>query len=568
MSSRTVTATLIATIAALAPAVGPAIVRAGSYHVYTCRTPEGEVAPADGWGGAKTGTYTYAEDTCADPGGALIAALGDQAARTANTDDAEWTFTAPVESTIAGAVLWRAGDADGGAAANATYQFWLAGPSETAIYDECVAALGCTTQGLIGDPSSPENRVVVPGEAFGTHLYAKASCGGVNEFKCKEGQHDPNGYAAVVYLYAADITLEQGVGPSVGSVGGELAGAASVSGTSDVAFAATDPGAGVYEAVFAIDGSVVQRTPLDENGGRCHDVGETTDGLPAFLYVQPCMRSVSADVGLDTTRVPNGAHHLVVSVLDAAGNGATVLDRTVTIANASAAAAGASGVVGGALGQPNGTNASAPALLRLAWKGARGTRLVSAYGHAHAVLGRLTTPSGLPISGARLEVLETPTSTGAASQAGGSPLTGPDGRFTLRVPTGASSRILRVLYRAHVGDAVPAASGALRLVVRAGVSLTVAPRISGVGRSIFFRGRALGGPVPAGGKLLVLEARSAGGRWLKFDVLRSDRRGRFHASYRFRFPGPVTYQFRAVSEMEGDYPYAAGSSRPVTVREL
>src|SRR6478672_9240325 len=101
---------------------------AGSYHVYTCRTPAGESAPADGWSGSKTGTYTYAEDTCARPSGALVAALGDQPRRTANTDVATWAFAAPANVHLASATLWRAGDADGGAAINATYEFWFAGP--------------------------------------------------------------------------------------------------------------------------------------------------------------------------------------------------------------------------------------------------------------------------------------------------------------------------------------------------------------------------------------------------------------------------------------------------------
>ena len=114
---------------------------------------------------------------------------------------------------------------------------------------------------------------------------------------------------------------------------GELASAPAVRGPSDLTFDATDPGSGVYEALFSVDGQVVQRTVLDDNGGRCRDVGQTTDGLPAFLYVQPCPPSVSADVPFDTTKVSNGAHHLVVSVIDAAGNAAPVLDRTVTVAN-------------------------------------------------------------------------------------------------------------------------------------------------------------------------------------------------------------------------------------------
>src|SRR5690242_19205946 len=82
---------------------------AGTYHLYTCRTPNGESAPADGWSGSKTGTYTYVEDTCSRPGGSLAAALGDQPARQANTDVATWAFNAPTGTHLIAATLWRAG---------------------------------------------------------------------------------------------------------------------------------------------------------------------------------------------------------------------------------------------------------------------------------------------------------------------------------------------------------------------------------------------------------------------------------------------------------------------------
>ena len=118
---------------------------------------------------------------------------------------------------------------------------------------------------------------------------------------------------------------------------GELASASTVSGTSDVAFDASDPGSGVYEAVFSVDGQVVQSTVLNENGGRCRNVGQTTTGCRRSCTCSRARPSVSVDVGFDTTRVGNGAHHLVVSVMDAAGNTATVLDREITVANAAAA---------------------------------------------------------------------------------------------------------------------------------------------------------------------------------------------------------------------------------------
>src|SRR5436190_20220888 len=118
MLARIPTAALLAAICAAALA---SAARAGSYHVDACRTPAGEPAPADGWTGSKSGAFSVAVNTCAEPHGALLAGLRDFTARTANTDSATWAFGAPAAARIANAVLWRAGDADGGAAVNATY---------------------------------------------------------------------------------------------------------------------------------------------------------------------------------------------------------------------------------------------------------------------------------------------------------------------------------------------------------------------------------------------------------------------------------------------------------------
>ncbi len=540
--------------AAAAAVAAPAPALAGEYHVYSCRTPSGESAPADGWSGSVVGTAAVVEDTCSQPGGALIAALRAETSRTVPTE-AIWAFAVPASETLAGATLWRAGDADGGATGDGNYQFWLAGPTNTDPFDECSSLSGCPSgRGNTEQPFSEANLVVEPSANLGPHLYARASCSGVSGYPCLEGGGDSHHYAAVVYLYAADLTLEQGAPPSASNVSGELASAPTVSGTSDVAFSASDPGSGVYEAVFSVDGQVVLSTVVDEDEGRCRNVGQTTDGLAAFLYLQPCPASVNADVGFDTTRVSNGEHHLVVSVIDAAGNAATVLDRNVTVYNPPPP------------GGPNGTNASAQATLSVGWEAARGARLSSGYGRAETIAGRLTGAGGAPIGAAQVEVLSTPDYGGAGTAAMASVLTDAEGRFTLRLPAGSSSRTLRFDYSAAFGSP-PVATRTLTLSVRAGVKLKVAPRTASAGRSIHFTGRLLGGPVPGGGKLLVLEARSPGGAWLEFDVIRSDARGRFHAGYRFKFPGPADYQFRVLCEAEADYPFAAGSSNVVGVRE-
>jgi hypothetical protein len=558
---RMVAAVCVAGAVGLAGLAGAGSADAGAYHVYSCRTPWGASAPVDGWSGsvAPGGAYDdYALNTCAS-GGALIAALGDETMHVDGFDKAVWMFSALAGETIKGATLWRAGDVHGSPGEDATYQFWLAGPEEDDILDECIYAQGCSVKGVVGEPFSATNRLV-PTTNLGTHIYINVSCGVDPGQECKKDQGDANGYVDAVYLYAADIVLEQLAGPSASNVTGELATAPSVRGTSDVAFDASDPGSGVYEAVFSVDGQVMQSTVVDSNGGHCQNVGGTGDGLPAFLYVQPCAPSVSVDVPFDTTGLSNGTHHLIVTVTDAAGNSAPVLDREITVDNPPPP---------GTPGPPNGTNASAQATLTAGWVGSKKARIESAYGHssAHTISGRLTAPGGIPIAGAQLDCTATPAYQGAHAAAMACPRTGSDGRFTVPVPGGSSSRTIAIAYREHLGDALPVATRTLGLTVRAGIRLRVSPHTTSVGHTIHFTGTLLGGPIPHGGKQLVLEARSPGGPWIEFDVVRTSRRGRYHDSYTFKFPGPVDYTFRALSESESDYPFATGSSNTVRVHE-
>ena len=432
----------------------------------------------DGWSGSVKGAYDdYSVDTC-PTGGALTAALGDVTTHIADLDQATWTFSVPSGEAMTGATLWRSESADGGAAVlNATYESYLAGPSGGSVFDECVFAYGCPTG--LGNPTQPfasVNRIAVTAANLGAHLYLNAACGGESGWECPAGHGDANGYAAVAYLYAADVTLEQSQGPAAKEVSGPLATEKTVQGTSDVLFNASDPDAGIWEAVFSVDGRVVQSTVPNEAGGRCRNVGETTDGSAAFLYVQPCPRTEGVDVGFDTTAVPNGAHHLLVTVVDPAGNSAPVLDKEIDVEN--------------------------------------------------------------PVP-----------PTGAAKAGPGT------GHTSMRLP-------------------------------RARLKLHIEPRRLSIRRSIHFSGRLLGGSIPKGGKLLVLEARrpspgtsrgrkrsastsgrrQRGGKWVKFDVVRTDPSGRYHGTYNFKFLGPGRYELRVLSEVEPDYLFAVGTSNVVPVR--
>ena len=76
----------------------------------------------------------------------------------------------------------------------------------------------------------------------------------------------------------------------------------------------------------------------------------------------------------------------------------------------------------------------------------------------------------------------------------------------------------------------------------------------------------MAGPVPARGKLLELQARTKGHRWVTFRTIRTKRSGAFASRYRFRRGGPVTYLLRARARAGSDYPFETGSSRALTVR--
>jgi uncharacterized membrane protein YgcG len=609
---------VLATAAVLTIAIafaGPAA-RAGEYHVYSCRTPSGGVAPTDGWSEGTHSGEDVTLDTCQEAGGGLIAGMDDGYAHLAHsgTDKASWIFRTPTNEAVVSATLWRAGGTEGGSNQHAYYAAYMEstpGSGEAEAFDTCTAWQPCANEGNENDPFAANNRVVAPESVLpSTYIALDAACGSaIVEYGCPEGKGDPDGYAATIELFGADLVLSQTESPTVSAVAGSLAESPTVSGTSDVAFEASDGGSGVYEVVFKVDGAVVSTVVPETDGGRCHDVGGTTDGLPAFLYTQPCPAALSVDLPFDTRTLADGAHDLLVSVLDAAGNATTVLDRKITVANSATPAggtgesgssgngsngggsdgggagsggagsttgstgsgSGATGISTAATagGPANGESASDVATLTAVWRGHAGERLSGAYGVSRTVEGRLTAPGGAPIADAQIEVSELPAYAGAKAHALPTPRTGAAGRWSLALPRGSSSSELRFAYRSHLDAPAPVATRTLTLSVRAGVQLRIVPHIASADGEIRFGGRLLGGPVPKGGKQLVLEARSPGGRWVEFHVIRgrAGAAGRFRYAYRFHLPGPVRYQFRVLCEAEADYPFATGSSNVVAVYE-
>jgi hypothetical protein len=545
---------------------------AGVYHVYSCRTPAGAVAPTSGWGGSTDGPFMYDPNSCAS-GGSLTGELGGEVAHPANASDAGWIFSAPAGTQIAAARLWRSSYSRSWEPGNNSTVAWLAAPEDSYtsadVFDQCAAYAGCPE---VGDPNVPMAQVnlveVPPGNASGaTHIYMNAACGGSNGTSCPAVGA---GYGVAISLYAADITLADDTPPTASNVGGSLAAGGTLSGVGDISFSAADTGSGLYEAVFSIDGHAVSTQLLQSGSGPCRSVGGTSDGSNAFFEVEPCPLALSDDLSFNTALAPNGSHLLSVQLLDAAGNATTILNRQVTFAN-SAAGAPAGGAIGpgsplAERGAANGVNASDQAVLTARWKSTAKAERTGGYGTKEEITGRLTAPGGVPITGASLGVYETPSYEGARTVPLARTSTGPTGAWTVTLPRHASSCALRFEYRSHVNDTIPVTTAALTLRVHAGVALKIAPRISSVGGTIAFSGTLHGTPIPPGGKQLVLEA-SSSREWIEFRTIATTPKGRFHASYRFKFPGPIVYRFRVLSPSEADFPFLAGTSNVVGVYE-
>jgi hypothetical protein len=368
---------------------------------------------------------------------------------------------------------------------------------------------------------------------------------------CANGfsQHD-----ARVELNSASVTVTDEQPPQITSTSGSLFIGGLVSGVLSGTIDGSD-NSGVQYARMYVDGALVAEQSL-----ACD-----------FTQPAPCPASSSNQFSLDTTALTNGPHQVQAAVVDAAGNQTLDSPIQVTVDNAGlgAPSGGASSIGPGSLasvrGPINGTNASDQAKLTARWKSTAKTTRTSGYGAVDRVNGRLTTFTGQAISGASLDVYERPAYQGAKTVSLPGVRTGPTGEWALTLPRDSSSSALRFAYRSHVDDTIPVATAALALRVHAGIALGIAPHVTSVGRSIFFSGTLHGAPIPPG-KQLVIEA-SSGGEWIQFDTISTGAKGRYRASYRFKFPGPVTYRFRVLSPYEADFPFLDGASNVVDVHE-
>jgi hypothetical protein len=191
----------------------------------------------------------------------------------------------------------------------------------------------------------------------------------------------------------------------------------------------------------------------------------------------------------------------------------------------------------------------------------RRERVSARYGSTK-LRGRLTLSAGQPLGGQRLVATAAERRGRARTLPAGETVTDAKGRFALSLPAGPSRNVK--LTFAGVADA-PRAIAAVSVRVPATSTIRASRRLLSGPARVRFSGRVqTAGRRLGRGLLLVLQGRE-GGRWRTFAETRTDRRGRWRTSYRFRGV-PGTYPIRALIRRQTGFAFELGHSRPVTVR--
>jgi hypothetical protein len=194
----------------------------------------------------------------------------------------------------------------------------------------------------------------------------------------------------------------------------------------------------------------------------------------------------------------------------------------------------------------------------------RGGTATVPYRHRVVVTGRLTTVDGVPL--ASLPVLATTTlrQSHATPQPFRTVLTSRTGRFSFSVPPGPSRRVdvsfgggADLLHRTRSVDRRVAAGATIRA---SRTTLFGAATVRFSGRLGLFGAR-----LPAGGKIVVLEAEQHG-HWATVASTRArGRHGAWRADAHFR-GNPGTFPVRLRIPREAVFPYDTGHSRAIPIR--
>ena len=543
----------------------PSAADAGVYKVYSCKTPEGNIVPVDGWslfqnGGASSAPY----NTC-NQGGGLDGSLNGDFAQAPGVR-LGWRFTVPGEVEIDSFKLWRFFGTTSASEANATPFAYVSWPTSDFTPDargECVASRGCTSAGGGASILGEADVMTYDVGASVKDIYVLAGCGG--SATCVDRNSSTPMARAIVKAFEA--RLRDSSAPVSSDVTGPLASNPVHTGQESLSYNASDTGAGVYRTVVelrreaASDWAPVDTQIVDRNGGDCADAVPSTPDPYEFVRRIPCKPQVGGSLALDTTKIPNGAHELRIALEDAAGNRSTLLGPMAF--NVSNAAGGASGVEN--LGVPtNGVGASNSVRIVVDRSTRKARKL--RFGQKLKLVATIRNEQGAPVRGATVDVLQRIKLAGARFTVARTPLkAGNRGKIRWTVPAGASRQI-RLAYRANLLNSSYQSITDLPLEVSAATTLRRNKRSYSNGQTIRFTGKVRSKPIPKGGVLIDLQAYKRGAGWVTFATKRSSQRGRWAIRYKLvATTATVRYRFRARVRQDSGYPYAAGKTKPMPV---
>ena len=593
----------IALAAATAGLVAPAAAHAGTYDVVACNAP-GAAGANHSWTGTATAFNSAPQpevydiyDDCAGTEKGLVAKThvgGSDNARFLT--GAAWVFTAPSGTTITRVTVWRYGFKFRTAATGADGDPWWIGAQE---------ANGNTVGGGFGETCDvPENQPACTIGADGGASAANQQTYDVSTTQLKWqifcrvlsgcGRYYGGISTAGMELYGARVTLTDTSKPSL-SIGGQ-------------ALEAGWRRPGMPISISASDNSGIRNVRVEAGGGARSGGARSCDATMPI----PCTNVPNGSLPLPAAA--DGAEQIRVVAEDAAGNAtsapATVLvdgtaplarlerprGRTlrVRVADATSGVSGGEISVGGRV-LPTARNGSlltarldagrvrdadvrvrvtdaagnvaagAPARIDVTGvrigkrtRRVRGSHVRIPFGRRAQLRGRIVLSDGTPVAGASVAVVSRVRRPGAPLRALRTATTGARGRFAVRVPRGPSRTLgLRLARR---GD-VLAGSRGIGLRVPASSTIRASRRVLGGPGRVRFSGRLR---AVRRGLVVILQGREAG-RWRTFDDTRTDRRGRWHATYRFSGRAG-SYPVRARIRRQAGYPYELGYSRAVVVR--
>jgi hypothetical protein len=571
-SRRTRRAAIAAAAAVLAAALAPSGANAGTYQMYNCHVAGHETGNMGPWiyrvaYGAPNGWVT---NGCAPPGGGFGYEFG-----------AYFPGWLPANSRVDLTL-----DKDNSNIAMGATKLWFkAHTGSTPGYTNPIAATvwkdGATYVEWTGG-QSPDYR--------STPLDLNPTSSVTLSITCPAGGSTcwPD-YPVPFEVTGVQTDLTENVKPGGMISGGTLTAPGRQTGTQTVVVDSTDADSGVRKVELLLDDKVVAYN--DYNRDWTKPLSEQQAGTCKFDSWNACDVTRTTQFSVNTKLLPDGAYTLSTRVTDAAGNVTTtqaaqpvVIDNVVDPASPSPVQGvpGATGAVGaagpqggngagggngangmnGAVLTINGMNGTAAAALKAAFATTERGTINAAYGKKVLITGKLTAPSGRPITGARVSVQLQDKMVGAKPVAAAEVVTDQYGTFRY-VTTAVRSRTVRFGYRANLEDATFSQITDISLNVLPKVTLKTDKRSLRNGQTVRFSGSVAGAPANAR-KVVELQVKK-GTRWMTFNTTRL-RNGKFLQKYRFTATrGRKTYVFRARVRQEAGFPFLTGASRTVKV---